>query len=53
MSQWLSNYAFKTKINIWFFTFSMGVAAIIVVITVTIHSLKVAKTNPVEALRYE
>jgi putative ABC transport system permease protein len=53
MSEWLNNYAYQTKINYWFFVFAMVIATIVVVVTVSFHSLKAARTNPVKALRYE
>lgn len=53
MAKWLSNYAFKTEISWTVFIFSLIVAAVVVLLTVFIHSYKAARTNPVEALRYE
>ncbi len=53
MNRWLSNYAYRTTIDQWYFAISFGVAAIIVLMTVSIHSIKASRINPVEALRYE
>ena len=53
MEQWLSKYAFRVSINGWFFVFSLGVAVVVVVLTVIVMLLKVAKTNPAETLKYE
>ncbi len=53
MLQWLNNYAYHTKINFWVFAFTLGIAMILVVFTVLFLTMKAARTNPVEALRYE
>ena len=53
MNKWLSNFAFKTKINWWVFVISFAVAAVVVLLTVFIHSYKASRINPVKALRYE
>jgi len=53
MEQWLSKYAFRVSINWWFFVFSLGVAVVVVVFTVIVVLLKVARTNPAETLKYE
>ena len=53
MNKWLESFAFKTSIGWYVF----GVAAVltfaIVLFSVGYHSLKAAKTNPVDSLRYE
>ncbi len=53
MKKWLESFAFRTSIEWYVF----GVAAIltftIVLFSVGYHSLKGAKTNPIDALRYE
>ncbi|MFA5419548.1 MAG: ABC transporter permease [Bacteroidales bacterium] len=53
MNQWLSNYAYQTSISWWFFVISFLVASIVVILTVSIHSIRASRVNPVEALRYE
>jgi putative ABC transport system permease protein len=53
MTQWLNSYAYRVNINGWFFIISFVTATVVVIITVSIHSLKASRTNPVEALRYE
>jgi putative ABC transport system permease protein len=53
MIKWLNNFAFKTSINWWIFIISFAIAAVVVLLTVFIHSYKASRINPVEALRYE
>jgi len=53
MNKWLSNFAFKASINWWVFVISFAVAAVVVLFTVSIHSYKASRINPVKALRYE
>jgi putative ABC transport system permease protein len=53
MTKWLNNFAFKTSINLWLFMISFAIAAIVVLLTVFIHSYKASHINPTEALRNE
>jgi putative ABC transport system permease protein len=53
MTKWLNNFAFKASINWWVFVISFLVAAVVVLLTVFIHSYKASRINPVKALRYE
>ncbi|MDP2724420.1 MAG: ABC transporter permease [Bacteroidales bacterium] len=53
MNRWLANYAYQTTISWWFFVISFLVATIVVLLTVSIHSIRASRVNPVESLRYE
>jgi putative ABC transport system permease protein len=53
MTKWLNNFAFKASIGWWVFVISFLVAAVVVLLTVFIHSYKASRINPVKALRYE
>jgi putative ABC transport system permease protein len=53
MTNWLNNFAFKTGISWWVFVISFLIAAVVVLLTVFIHSYKASRINPVKALRYE
>jgi putative ABC transport system permease protein len=53
MIKWLNNFAYKTSINWWIFFISFAFAAVVVLLTVFIHSYKASRINPVKALRYE
>ncbi|MCF8368429.1 MAG: ABC transporter permease [Bacteroidales bacterium] len=51
--QWLQNFAYRTPISWWIFILAGIIALLIVMLTVSWQSFKVARRNPVEALRYE
>ncbi len=53
MNKWLTNFAFKTNISWLVFVISFVVAAILVLLTVFIHSYKASRYNPADALRHE
>ncbi len=53
MNKWLQNFAYKTEIGISVFILSGLLVFIIVKITVGYQSIKGARANPVDSLRYE
>ena len=53
LNLWLRNFAYQTNVSIWIFIVTGLIALGFVWITVSYHFLKVARKNPVEALRYE
>ncbi|MEQ8925004.1 MAG: FtsX-like permease family protein [Fulvivirga sp.] len=53
MEQWLNSFAFRIDISYWVFAISGIVAIGIAYLTVSYQSLKAAKVNPVDSLRYE
>ena len=53
MDKLLQGYAYRVKIGWWMFAFSGGVALLISFITVSSQAVKAARTNPVDALKYE
>ena len=50
---WLNSYPYRTKIGVYIFFFSALVALLIAFMTVLYQSLKAAKTNPANSLKYE
>ena len=53
MNRWLENFAYKIELSWWIFALA-GIAAIaIALLTVSWHTFRAARRNPVEALRYE
>jgi len=50
---WLKNYAYRIKLEWWVFLLSGILALMIALLTVSYQALKTARTDPVEALRYE
>jgi putative ABC transport system permease protein len=53
MSKWLESFAYRINISIWVFVISGIIALILALTTVSWLSWKVARNNPVDALRYE
>lgn len=53
MNQFLQIYAYRTSIGLWPFLLAGVLALLIAILSVGSQSIKSAKTNPVEALRYE
>jgi len=53
MEKWLQKFAYKTSINPWIFPASTLIAMAIALAVVVYQSIKAAKINPVEALKYE
>jgi putative ABC transport system permease protein len=53
MNRWLQSFAYRTNMGVWIFVIAILIAFAIAFLTVAWQSLKTARTNPVEALRYE
>jgi putative ABC transport system permease protein len=53
MHKWLQNFAYRAKMNIWIFILSGLAALAIAVLTVSFQTIRAARANPVESLRYE
>ncbi len=53
MNQWLQDYQYRIKIGWGIFLISLGLSAMIAVLTVGYQSIKAALANPVKALRSE
>ena len=53
MNRWLQDFAYRIDLNIWAFILSGFLALFIALSTVSYQAYKVARTNPVDALRYE
>jgi putative ABC transport system permease protein len=53
INKWLSAYEFRISISVLPFAIALGLSFLIAVLTVSIQSVKVAKANPVDALKYE
>lgn len=53
MNKWLQDYAFRTELNLWIFALAGLLVLATTLLTVSFQSLKAAKRNPVDALRYE
>jgi putative ABC transport system permease protein len=53
MSRWLKNFAYRTDINIMIFVLSGLLVLAIALLTVSFQSIRAARANPVDSLRYE
>jgi len=53
INKWLSAYEYRISISALPFLIAIGLSVMIAVLTVSIQSVKVAKANPVDALKYE
>jgi len=53
ISKWLSVYEFRVSISVLPFAIAIALSLIIAILTVSVQSVKVAKANPVDALKYE
>jgi putative ABC transport system permease protein len=53
VNKWLQDFAYRINISWWVFILSGGIALIIALVTVSVHAIKAAIANPIEALRYE
>jgi putative ABC transport system permease protein len=53
MNRWLRNFAYRTPIGLWIFLAACGLTLGLAILAVCGQSLKAARANPVESLRYE
>jgi putative ABC transport system permease protein len=53
MTRWLRGFAYHTGVTVWILLAAAFLALLITMLTVLGQSLKTARTNPVDALRYE
>jgi putative ABC transport system permease protein len=53
INRWLLGYEFRISISVLPFAIATGLSLIIAFLTVSFQSVRVAKSNPVDALKYE
>ncbi len=53
INQWVGNFAYQAPLNYLMFAIVTILAMVFAFLTVAFHSLKTARTNPVESLKYE
>jgi putative ABC transport system permease protein len=53
MHEWLQRFAFRPAISIWSFLLASVIVMAIALFTVSYQTIKAARSNPVELLRYE
>ena len=53
ISKWLNGYTYRIELSIWPFALAMFISMAVTLLTVSFRSYKAAKTNPIDALKYE
>lgn len=53
MNAWLQDFAYRVELSWWIFAIPSLLVIFIALLTVSIHTLKAARTNPTKSLRYE
>ena len=53
MNRWLQGFAYRTGIELWTFFIAAFIAFIFALLTVSYQTIKAARSNPVDLLRYE
>ena len=53
MSRWLESFAYRLPLSWWLFAIPSIAVILIALMTISIHTLKAARTNPSKSLRYE
>jgi putative ABC transport system permease protein len=53
MNQWLQDFAYRTSLGAWPFLAGAMIALLVTALTVSFQTVKAARMNPIEALRYE
>jgi hypothetical protein len=50
---WLQNYPYRTSAGVWIFVLTTALTLVIALLTVSYQSIKAARSNPVDTLKYE
>jgi putative ABC transport system permease protein len=53
LSSWLDSFAYRIEINPLWFVAGAGIALLISISTISYHTIRSARSNPVDSLRYE
>ncbi len=53
MTKWLQRFAYQASISVWSFLFAFIVVLFLALLTVSYQTVKAARSDPVELLRYE
>jgi putative ABC transport system permease protein len=52
-NMWLNNFAYKTEIGVFIFILAGTISLALAILTVSYHTVRAARSNPVQSLRYE
>jgi putative ABC transport system permease protein len=52
-NNWLNSFTERSKLAWWYFVLAAAVSVLIALLTVGYQTIKAAKSNPIDALRYE
>ena len=53
MNNWLRDFAYRINIGVWIFILSGSLVLVMALLTIGVHTIKAAATNPIRSLRYE
>ena len=53
MNRWLEGFVYRTRLNPWLFVISGIFIVFITLATISLHVIRVTRTNPAEVLKYE
>jgi putative ABC transport system permease protein len=53
INKWLSGYEYRISVSVLPFIAAISLSVLIAILTVSVQSVKVAKANPIDALKYE
>jgi putative ABC transport system permease protein len=53
MNKWFQNFAYHTYLSYWLFVIAFFITILITLFTVSYFTIKSAKANPIDALKYE
>ena len=53
ITEWMGNFAYRTELNYFTFIAVAAIAMLFAFLTVAFHSLRTARMNPVQSLKYE
>jgi putative ABC transport system permease protein len=53
LSHWLQNFAYRIAFQWWSLSLAAAIALMIAIITVSYQTIRAARANPADSLRYE
>src|SRR5690606_5348671 len=52
-TSWLEDFAYRISLTWWLFAIPAMLVFVLAIITVSVHTVKAARSNPAKSLRYE